>query len=320
MSAVRVGIPRGLLFFKFRHQWALNLNAGRVEITISPETTEDILADGIMHSLSDLCLPVKAFFGHVIALKDRVEYLFIPRIIRIEPSAYLCPKVIGLPDMVRAAIRDLPPIIDTEFNIKEKTPEEFWHEVWAGLKIGSGDTYLGVKTAGDLPEPNASIVEVDGRRLTIGVAGRPYLVLDNHINKGVIRYMKELGTRVCFLHNLDQRSIRETMEKLPKWVYWSIGKEVVSSVRIMLEDDAVDGIILLSNAGCGPDSFLVELIERALPVHRKPYMNLTIDEHSSDAGLKTRIEAFVDMVERNSKFHVLNSGQRQLRYSQVLLL
>ncbi|MBM4137100.1 MAG: hypothetical protein FJ241_09775 [Nitrospira sp.] len=316
---MRIGIPQGLLYFKNGRLWKRNLNALGIEVVTSPETTEGILSDGIRHSVCDLCLPVKAFFGHVLALKDNVDCLFIPRVIRVEPDAFLCPKFIGLPDMVRAAIRNLPRIIDTEFNIKEKPEAVFWQEVRRELK---GDRKMLLRGEAEAISTNEILrcaqndrkrrndkIEKDHRlqkfsehKLTVGIAGRPYLVLDNYLNKGVVRYMNRLGVSVVY-QTPEKNYIIETMSMLPKWIYWSMGKEVVSSVRRMLEDESIDGIILIANAGCGPDSFMTELIDGTLPVHKKPYMSLSIDEHLSDAGLQTRIEAFVDMIERKFKYN-----------------
>ncbi|MGW8272958.1 MAG: 2-hydroxyacyl-CoA dehydratase, partial [Thermodesulfovibrionales bacterium] len=91
-------------------------------------------------------------------------------------------------------------------------------------------------------------------------------------------------------------SIERAMNDLPKWVYWTMGKEVVSSVVEMLANPAIDGIVNLVNASCGPDSFMIEIISRSLDLEAKPYMTLTIDEHASTSGLETRVEAFFDMV------------------------
>ncbi|MEW6068533.1 MAG: acyl-CoA dehydratase activase-related protein [Nitrospirota bacterium] len=298
---MRIGIPQGLLYFRYASLWKECLSVMGTEVVSSPETTDNILADGIKHSVCDICLPVKAFFGHVLALKDNVDYLFIPRFIRIEPDAYLCPKFLGLPDMVQAAIRNLPPVIDTEFNIKEKTVMTFWQEVEASLKRRKNSLLsANMNFNGSMPESISFTPNNQDKKLHIGMAGRPYLVLDRCLNKGIIRYINKLGIIVTY-HTPEKNYISDTMSMLPKWVYWSMGKEVVSSVRWMLENNDIDGIILLTNAGCGPDSFVAELIEHSLPVGKKPYMTLCIDEHTSDTGLQTRIEAFIDMVIRNSK-------------------
>jgi predicted nucleotide-binding protein (sugar kinase/HSP70/actin superfamily) len=49
--------------------------------------------------------------------------------------------------------------------------------------------------------------------------------------------------------------------------------------------------------GCGVDSFVCDLAERKVRRSRDmPFIILTIDEHSGEAGLDTRLEAFVDMI------------------------
>ena len=58
----------------------------------------------------------------------------------------------------------------------------------------------------------------------------------------------------------------------------------------------VDGLIYITAFGCGTDSLTAELVERT--VRRRsgiPQLILNIDEHTGQAGVVTRLEAFVDM-------------------------
>jgi len=49
--------------------------------------------------------------------------------------------------------------------------------------------------------------------------------------------------------------------------------------------------------GCGVDSFVCDLIERRVRKTKDvPFIILTLDEHSGQAGMDTRLEAFIDMV------------------------
>ncbi len=303
---MRIGIPKGLLFYKFGELWQARLRAAGLEVVTSPSTNPEILEAGLKHSVCDLCLPVKVFFGHVHALKDDVDALFIPRGVRTEPDSYLCPKFIGLPDMVRAAIRRLPPVIDTEYNVKERSDEDFWKEVFAqiGHKIQKTEEINSPYPFCKDKKEDSEETERQARAFSVGVAGRPYLVYDNYLNKGIIRHIRRLGIEVVF-QTPSAEYIRETMDTLPKWIYWSMAKEVVASVRWMIESEEVDGIILLVNAGCGPDSFMTELIERTMDIQKKPYMSINIDEHTSDVGLQTRVEAFIDMIDRRMKTKAL---------------
>ena len=64
------------------------------------------------------------------------------------------------------------------------------------------------------------------------------------------------------------------------------------------QDEKIDGIITLTAFGCGPDSLMIEDIRRKAKQFSKPILNLTIDEHTGEAGFITRIEAFIDLIKR----------------------
>ena len=59
----------------------------------------------------------------------------------------------------------------------------------------------------------------------------------------------------------------------------------------------IDGYIYLTAFGCGPDSFIVQLTKKYIrDMSAKPFMEISLDEHTSAAGLDTRLEAFADML------------------------
>ena len=60
--------------------------------------------------VDEACLPVKAFFGHVAYLAGKADALFVPRFVSIEHGAFICPKLMGLPDMIRARVPGAPTI------------------------------------------------------------------------------------------------------------------------------------------------------------------------------------------------------------------
>jgi predicted nucleotide-binding protein (sugar kinase/HSP70/actin superfamily) len=63
----------------------------------------------------------------------------------------------------------------------------------------------------------------------------------------------------------------------------------------------IDGVIFLISFACGPDSLISELIMRDMKVVGLPFLEITMDEHSGEAGLLTRVESFVEMVRRKKK-------------------
>ena len=63
----------------------------------------------------------------------------------------------------------------------------------------------------------------------------------------------------------------------------------------------IDGVVFLISFACGPDSLISELIMRDMKVVGLPFLEITMDEHSGEAGLLTRVESFVEMVRRKKQ-------------------
>jgi len=97
-----------------------------IEVVLSAPTTKVILNNGVKSCVDEACLPIKIFHGHVLDLKDRVDYLFIPRLKSVARNEYICPKFCGLPEMIKYSIKEnLPPIIDVEINLR-KNPKNLF--------------------------------------------------------------------------------------------------------------------------------------------------------------------------------------------------
>ena len=90
------------------------------------------------------------------------------------------------------------------------------------------------------------------------------------------------------------------MEELGQEPYWTFEDEVVGASGSLLQRN-VDGLISVSTFGCAPDSVMLGVLPRAARRADKPYMPLVLDEHSGQAGLITRLEAFADMLLRRKE-------------------
>lgn len=311
MKNPRIGIPRGLLYYSYAESWKRSFSELGCEVITSPETNADILREGIRHSVGDLCLPVKTFLGHVALLKDSVDLLFIPRYVSVEKESFMCPKMIGLPDVVRACFTNLPAIVDPLFHVKQfgdQAVQEFTKPIAKALSRPPADVNAifrkNMNAETEIPAEQDRIsgrllsevgILSSHRKMNIGIVGRPYLLFDRHLSKNLFKYIKDLGPNPIYIKP-EEADIREAMAVIPKWVYWDMGKEVVTAAHLFFRDNRIDGVINVCSSTCGPDSFTGDLIRKRLNQLNKPYMALSIDEHASDVGIQTRIEAFIDMI------------------------
>jgi predicted nucleotide-binding protein (sugar kinase/HSP70/actin superfamily) len=83
--------------------------------------------------------------------------------------------------------------------------------------------------------------------------------------------------------------------------YWTYEGEVVGAGGHYLQS-GVDGVIGIMAFGCGPDSLMMDVVQReAARLRATPFMSLTLEEHTAEAGVVTRLEAFTDMIFRGKR-------------------
>lgn len=319
---VKVGIPRALLYYNYFPMWEGFFKTLGVDIIVSAKTTKAILDKGVKHSVDDACLPVKLFFGHVLDIKDKVDYLFLPRMVSVERRTYICPKFLGLPDMVRYNIPDLPPLIDVAINMSKNEKELYKAFQNIGKNFTENrllvrkafknglkemDRFKRLKEIGFLPDEaidqmNKGLIAqnfspANHGDINIAIIGHGYNIYDSYVSMNLIAKLRDMGVNIVTPDNLAEDVIQKRSDELPKKLFWSLGKQMIGSAFHYMRADEIDGIIHVASFGCGPDSFTQEIIERNLRrEHKVPLLNLTIDEHTGEAGIITRLEAFVDMI------------------------
>jgi len=314
----KVGIPRGLFYYKFIPLWETFLNELGYEVVVSDQTNKRILDDGVKICVDEACLPVKLFHGHVMNLKDRVDYILIPRFTSISRGEYICPEFGGLPDMVRHTVSGLPKIIDAEVNMRksDKGAIKAAIEVAAVLGRDSKAAKKAFEKAlirlnyfnrqflnGRIPflEENSRTVPQNKNSRTVplsaGVIGHPYNVYDRHVSMNLLGKLKACGIEPVTVEMVGEREINTWASTLRKPAFWNFGRKAYGAALHMAASGLVDGMILVTSFGCGIDSFVLYLVERAIKEkYDIPIITMTLDEHSGEAGFNTRLEAFVDML------------------------
>lgn len=140
------------------------------------------------------------------------------------------------------------------------------------------------------------------KKMNIAVIGHVYNVYDNYVNMNLIKKLRNENINIITIETTDDEKINKKAKELAKRIFWSFGRKAMGTVLYMLERKNIDGIIYVMSFGCGIDSFVCDLAERY--TKRKssiPFMVLTVDEHTGEAGVNTRIEAFIDMIARRDK-------------------
>lgn len=146
-------------------------------------------------------------------------------------------------------------------------------------------------------DPPRTVIDQDTDRLKISLVGHSYLTLESYVNLNILRKLREKAD-VELTEHVNQADVSAHLAGLRKKLFWSHAKQIYGSGNKFVTDPQVDGVIYLTCFGCGTDSMVQEMLALIARQHHKPYMVVTLDEHSGEAGLVTRLEAFLDMVER----------------------
>jgi len=106
-------------------------------------------------------------------------------------------------------------------------------------------------------------------------------------------------------------------------MYWTYGQHIFRAAHIIRQEPRLNAIYL-SNFSCGPDSFIISLFKELMTCvdesgaeFRKPTLVLEIDEHSADAGVITRLEAFHESLKATRERRAKAPAQQRAKASTV---
>ncbi len=332
----RVGIPRALFYYHYYPLWRAFLETLGVEVVVSPPTSESVLAGGVGRVTGEACLPSKIYCGHVLALAGQVDYILTPLIRRLTPAESNCSRFLGLPGLIRASVPNAPPMLAPEIDLKKGTlglasaalevgrrftldprrlkravdeaqaaQAQYRELLRRGLTAPEAIQRLG-SDAGPLPAWSPSRPADPAARMRVALLGHPYNLYDGFANHNLLRRLHGLGldtiTSDCVLAGLPDDGRPPDGARH----YWTYEAELVAAAEACV--DQVSGVIAVAAFACGPDAVLLETLEKLCRRHERPFLKLILDEHTGEAGLVTRVEAFVDMLERRQRIAV--SSQR----------
>lgn len=142
------------------------------------------------------------------------------------------------------------------------------------------------------------------RRLTVGVMGYPYAIYDPYLSANLLDKLEALGVTPVTPDMIPDEVLERQADKFPKELFWTYSDRAVKAAYHFLENGRgrIDGLIHLTAFACGPDFIVNKLIELECKKQKVlPFMSLMYDEQTGEAGVLTRLEAFVDMVRRRKE-------------------
>ncbi|WP_038054883.1 acyl-CoA dehydratase activase [Thermodesulfobacterium hydrogeniphilum] len=314
-----IGIPRILQFFEWLPLFATFFQEAGYKVVLSPPTSKQIIKIGCELAPAEPCFPIKIALGHIKALLNMgIKKIFLPQITDLPPEhpifevGKVCPYVQSVPWISPASLKFkelgtevISPvlhlgrpkfIINDEIkqlaqmlNIPVNKAKKAWKKGEEAQK-GFHDW---------LRKRGKEILREFKDQVILVIVGRPYNAFDTGANLGLHYKIKKLGVvgLPVDMLPLDEFDNYEALEDF-KNMYWEYGQRFLLAAHIIRETPNLFPVFF-TNFSCGPDSFIQHFFEEILG--NKPSLELEIDEHSAEAGMVTRLEAFVDSIKNKIK-------------------
>ncbi len=305
-----IGIPRTLFFLEWLPFFATLFQELGYRVVVSGPTNKRLVARGIESMVNETCFPIKVAHGHVIDLIEQgIKTIFLPQISDLPsghprlPSGHVCPYCQSLAWTIHAAVdftahgvKVIQPVL--HFGDK-KTLAGDLRQLAKMLKLRPARVEKAARKAFEAQKDFWSRLKERGQEILNGlkdgekaivIVGRPYNALDPGSNLYIHKKLLDLGIKAIPIDFLPLDEINQDLDEIAQ-VYWRYGQKILSAAVFCREHPALFPIFI-TNFACGPDSFILHFFKDHLG--DKPFLELEIDEHSADAGVLTRIEAFLD--------------------------
>jgi predicted CoA-substrate-specific enzyme activase len=311
---VKIGIPRILFFHELFPYWACFFEDLGFEVVLSDKTNKGIIHEGVEQVLSETCFPVKVAHGHILnLLKKKVDYIFLPSLINMKrenessEETYACPYVQSLPYVIRSAI-DLAPhrikmiTFPVHFQLDRAVLLRKLYKLGKELKRQKGEIRASLVKAEACQEEFYNRLKKRGQEIlddlkkdqkVLIIIGRPYNTCDLEISLNLPKKLRDLGVLALPMDFLECE-VEVNKDHLPN-MYWKYGEKILAASEVVKNNKNLFGLYV-SNFGCGPDSFITHFFKKNLK--GKPHLLIELDEHSADAGVITRCEAFLDSLKK----------------------
>lgn len=304
----RIGIPRALTTHSLYPLYSSFFNGIGMEVILS-----GIDPAGDLKANSGFCFPAQIAHGAVLDMvRKNVELVFLPHVTRMpQPNAchdsLLCPITQASPYFMTKAFprtRFISPVLDftsgyyackslielvvTELGVSREVANAAWSvAVRAQNEVELEMRELGRKAlAGAISDGKPAIL----------LAGHSYNAFTPEASQSVSRKLASMGITAIPADCLVSEGEGPTA--------WHFANQIMNAVTLVKRFPNLF-LLSVSNFSCTIDAFTHSMLASELGA--KPYLLLEIDAATADAGVQTRLEAFLDII-RNYRAACTASG------------
>lgn len=304
-----VGIPDGLHMVEDLDFWHNFFTCLGIE-TVTSRNFKTPVETGRFMAGAEFCTPILSLHGHVAHLANKADYVFLPfyfeehkreKKARRQHCYYtqFAPSVISkLPQIdEQRVISPLIQYLYSTFHTKI--------ELYKSLKRVTREdiSFLDISSAWDKATELRQATRQNFNQLfrdhknpsdvNAVLLGRPYTILSKTLNCGIPDIFSSLDINVFYQDMLDLNSHDfSQIEGLLQQIHWKHAANILKAAHVAADTENLYPVYITS-FNCSPDSFCIDYFKQIMEARDKPYLVLELDEHDSNVGYETRIEAAV---------------------------
>lgn len=286
------------------------------EVIVPHAPSEKTIELGSKYMQELMCLPAKVTMGTMIeACEMGAEHLIMFDSCgqcRLKTYWILQERVLRLKLGFDVTVHPLRLGRESPGDIRRIDPSvPLWKAWWIFIKIMRLVNEMDKKWWVEVPE--------ESKMVKIGIVGEIYTILAPEVNKRLIAKVERMGALV---HNslplsyfifkgfydrgwmkrrgIDREIYLAAKKKAHEYFPSEIGGHGIESIvhSIYYGMSVFDGVIHLAPFPCMPESTVAPVLDDISQDYGIPLMRLIFDAHTGEAGLDTRLEAFVDILQR----------------------
>jgi predicted CoA-substrate-specific enzyme activase len=337
----RVGLNRSFLVNTYYPLYSNFFNELGFDVVLPDHPSQE----GIDQCGAPFCYPVELAHGFICSLlesENPPDFLFLPHFKAIpgqnegsSSQSQVCPLVQGetfylqtafsgkLGQLIGGGARLLTPLLDLSGGIESAEEpligtarhmgvgRRAAREAFAVALQKQRDCFLNMKETG---RRMLSELESDPDKFGVVIFARPYNGFTGEAHMGIPHKFATRGIPVIPIDFLDLEQ-----ERSKRHMYWGMGDLILKAACFVEKHPQLFGAYI-TNFSCGPDSFIISYFRDIMG--RKPSLTLELDSHTADAGIETRVEAFLDIVRSYRQLmarRLISPRQRTFNPARVIL-
>ena len=309
-----IGIPKALLYYEQGPLWVSFLRKLGLQVVVS-DTGRESVKKGGLYSSGLVCLPIKVLLGHTADLiEGGVKKIFWPTVVEMNrPKDAMrsdeCMLIQASSDSFLKSSFPNIQFISPTFYYDGKKPK--WRDGLYNVAKEMGfhhDTIqqaidFAVETQNDFLKKREELgveflKEIETGSLGVVIIGHEYSSAPE-LEMGLSRHFSNLGVAVAPLSIIYSLSKCEKLGEEHSDIIFKSSQKIIQAMMFLRKQKANLFSVVLNQFLCRQDACIIPFLHKFSET--KPILRLVLDENVGDAGIKTRCEAFYQVMKQHIK-------------------